>query len=781
MSVYMRQMRALTAALLLILGIGFSLSFASQAHAATGGGDGQLAAAQGIAVQEDEVVTAEVDFTSQMSGGFLHAPQFGYEVAGNLAEQYGYTDEVEGGVSALDVLVAAHELVFEDAFTVETATDYLTLDGQTVTKQFGVEFDQDAFYEPSYSHLFFVNHAFPNDGTTHPGLGDWVEYNGTTVATQEVFDGDIVEFFFNEGSFYDDTYSWFLDEDGDYSRSFITEVGDKLNLTLAGNTIPDPAQRAADELEFVNYSSNVSVEDSQVYLVNVETGGLEEIEGAIADEDGNVSLSFDKAGTYTITAYNEDAYMYPLVMTLTTITVTEPIDVTVSISKYGKFVEGENGDPVVQVPVTLYGGLTYTIADALEAVHDECFKGGAEVGYAAAETQYGLGLSKLWGDESGNFAYQVNRGSVSVWGLSDVISDGDEIDAYILQSYYPDSEDYAAFGEAAAEGTAGKPITLQLYSSSFDEFYQMNMIPLAGASVHAYGASADGAPVTDADGKASITLTEPGKQIVTATKTKDVGGQTVTAITAPSCIVTVYPSNESIESLIAAVSAAAADVSQADEWTKEDLEYCLEAAKAILEDEDASDAEKLEAYQSLESALQRAQDSAAAAGVTSAIEGLPANMSSDADIDAVEAAVAAYFALTDDQKDYVSSSTIEALLMAQRKALDARQAALANLQPTAKKDCAMTVQAKTVKAKAKKKTKIKAAKAFTVKGAAGKVSYAKLSGNDKIVVSAAGKVTVKKGLKKNKTYKVKVLVYDAGNAQYAPGAKTVTLKVKVKK
>ena len=43
-----------------------------------------------------------------------------------------------------------------------------------------------------------------------------------------------------------------------------------------------------------------------------------------------------------------------------------------------------------------------------------------------------------------------------------------------------------------------------------------------------------------------------------------------------------------------------------------------------------------------------------------------------------------------------------------------------------------------------------------------------------------GKVTVKKGLKKNKTYKAKVLVVAAGNKSYAPATKTVTLSVKVK-
>ena len=49
--------------------------------------------------------TAKVNFTAQAAGAFLIAPQFGVEVSSDLAESYGYTDQVTDGVSALDVLV----------------------------------------------------------------------------------------------------------------------------------------------------------------------------------------------------------------------------------------------------------------------------------------------------------------------------------------------------------------------------------------------------------------------------------------------------------------------------------------------------------------------------------------------------------------------------------------------------------------------------------------------------------------------------------------------------
>ena len=81
----------------------------------------------------------------------------------------------------------------------------------------------------------------------------------------------------------------------------------------------------------------------------------------------------------------------------------------------------------------------------------------------------------------------------------------------------------------------------------------------------------------------------------------------------------------------------------------------------------------------------------------------------------------------------------------------------------------------------KKDQKLKASKVlnFKKKGQ-GTITYIKLSGNKKIKIDKkTGKVTVKKGLKKN-TYKVKVKIKAAGNDNYLPGEAKVTFQVKVK-
>ena len=62
----------------------------------------------------------------------------------------------------------------------------------------------------------------------------------------------------------------------------------------------------------------------------------------------------------------------------------------------------------------------------------------------------------------------------------------------------------------------------------------------------------------------------------------------------------------------------------------------------------------------------------------------------------------------------------------------------------------------------------------------GKVTYTKASGDKKITIAKkTGTVTVKKGLKKG-SYKVKIKVKAAGNANYKAGTKNITVTIKVK-
>ena len=92
----------------------------------------------------------------------------------------------------------------------------------------------------------------------------------------------------------------------------------------------------------------------------------------------------------------------------------------------------------------------------------------------------------------------------------------------------------------------------------------------------------------------------------------------------------------------------------------------------------------------------------------------------------------------------------------------------------------MTVKVKACSAKAKKNTTIAKSKAFKISKAKGAVKFKKVSGNKKITITKAGKITVKKGLKKGKTYKFTVKITAAGNTAYNSVSYLATMKIKIK-
>ncbi len=109
------------------------------------------------------------------------------------------------------------------------------------------------------------------------------------------------------------------------------------------------------------------------------------------------------------------------------------------------------------------------------------------------------------------------------------------------------------------------------------------------------------------------------------------------------------------------------------------------------------------------------------------------------------------------------------------------KSATATIKVVNKKANTLSVKGKTIKANSKKNTTFAKTKAFTIKNAKGTVTFKKASGDKKVSINAkTGKITVKKGLKKNKTYKVKFKVTAAGTSVYKAGSKTVTVNVKVK-
>lgn len=215
-----------------------------------------------VTVTEPGVSYATVTFNFQQDGEQV---VFGFDekVASDLAESYGYTDEVVGSVSALDVLVRAHELVFFDQFTPESAKDFLNL-GPTnwVTKYMG---------EESTNLTILVNgkQAADADG------------KGLMINQTEVADGDYILFGVCEDTaYYLDRYVWLNTADGKPLSGQSLFANTDLDLVVMGSYAAYGADGGPD----------APVEGAQLAAMDMVTGKIKPITGKVSDEDGKVTL-----------------------------------------------------------------------------------------------------------------------------------------------------------------------------------------------------------------------------------------------------------------------------------------------------------------------------------------------------------------------------------------------------------------------------------------------------------------------------------------------------------
>lgn len=288
------------------------------------------------------VPTAEVTIRSQMAGGYLHGFAEKQTVSYDLAETYGYTDDVDG-VSALDVLVRAHELTFGEAFTKETAKDCLVVDGSMVEK---------LFCEETTANGFAVNQGYPNDGTASPYGG----YNGTTITNTKVNDGDIIDFFiYQDTTSWLDNYTWVAVPTEVVEGESITATVSGISYALSGYRYKTPAdlKAAAKPLEGV-----------QLAWVDPATGAVTKIENAITDENGKATFTATgKDVVKYLVATGEDVTESPVIMNPSVptevfdkdsaeLTLSGILDTQVKFLKLYTYTGGTKGDTDLLANVT---------------------------------------------------------------------------------------------------------------------------------------------------------------------------------------------------------------------------------------------------------------------------------------------------------------------------------------------------------------------------------------------------------------------------------------------
>lgn len=292
-----------------------------------------------VTVTVKEAKTIHATISMQAENMFIMVPTR-VEVSSDLAERYGYADDVTDGVSALDVLVKYHELTFGEDFTKDSKSDYLVVSNGTITTVNG---------EKTSAFSFAVNGEFPCDrnGEYNPQYG----YTGYTISQTPVAEDGTVEFFFyQDTSMYMDYYTWFTDTDGNRLDTFTVQAGTDFTLGMDGYMYAyggglKPEDRAT-------HGAALDPEDIQICTVG-EDGTLTPVEGKVIGENGQVTLSFAAAGSYVLSAMgNESTNIFSPWLPVTVTAAPKSNDANVSsITVAGvEATAGENNTYTVTLP-----------------------------------------------------------------------------------------------------------------------------------------------------------------------------------------------------------------------------------------------------------------------------------------------------------------------------------------------------------------------------------------------------------------------------------------------
>ena len=245
-----------------------------------------------VTVTVKEAKTIHATISMQAENMFIMVPTR-VEVSSDLAERYGYADDVTDGVSALDVLVKYHELTFGEDFTKDSKSDYLVVSNGTITTVNG---------EKTSAFSFAVNGEFPCDrnGEYNTQYG----YTGYTISQAPIAEDSTVEFFFyQDTSMYMDYYTWFTDADGNRLNTLTVQAGTDFTLGMDGYMYAYGGGLKPEDR--VTHGAALDPEDIQICTVG-EDGTLTPVEGKVIGENGQVTLSFAAAGSYVLSAMGDE-------------------------------------------------------------------------------------------------------------------------------------------------------------------------------------------------------------------------------------------------------------------------------------------------------------------------------------------------------------------------------------------------------------------------------------------------------------------------------------------
>lgn len=292
------------------------------------------------AFAEGTSVTASITMTAQAAGAFLCEPQFDLIVSSDLAEQLGYYDEVDPAtsVSTLDALVAAHHIIFEDAFA-KNPTDYLELSGSWLTKAFG----------QGSPFGFWVNGTAASTGGLE--YDPWsLEY---MINQAPIKNGDKVDFWLYQDPSYGDHYLSFWDMTGNKLNSLTIPADGTVDFQIMGCSAMSGS--VSDEYKLAN---NMLYPMGGIELAVVQPDGAEL---PILNTDDGYVTSFglgNTPGEYLLVAYANSSCQYKVIKAVLPVTVVSTNNAPVLTGSAAASADAEVGSAYV-----LDLGAVFTDAD----------------------------------------------------------------------------------------------------------------------------------------------------------------------------------------------------------------------------------------------------------------------------------------------------------------------------------------------------------------------------------------------------------------------------------
>lgn len=198
-----------------------------------------------------------------------------------------------GQVSVLDALLCAHEAVYGAAFTKDTMSSYFGGSSSFVTKIFGVD----------GSIGYAVNDRLP--------VGP--KYDGYAINEYALSEGDDVYFFIYVSPYWGDYLSYFD------KKQLTVNAGEEITLKLSGYMAMEQMGTPGKDTRPITTMENIEGAEIDLLDEKYEFGDYL----GLTDAEGKVTLKFDKAGTYYVSAIGESSTTFPITGPWCEITVNE--------------------------------------------------------------------------------------------------------------------------------------------------------------------------------------------------------------------------------------------------------------------------------------------------------------------------------------------------------------------------------------------------------------------------------------------------------------------------